>query len=466
VNSHFKSGIFSGIFLRWWGSLILVFLAAILITGRLLSSEWNVWLLYGLPASLLITFPLAFYFTQNLIGPLREAIRMTREFSEGDFTARVRVYSGGEVAQLAAVLNETAAKLSLKFRDIEEPRARLTAILNGMIEGIMVLDARGKVLLFNEALKRMFFPGDEPGPQSFYYELIRHRELNEFIRGILLSPQNRSDEIRFSVPRERFFRVQASIPEKIATDQKGVFAVFMFHDISDIRQLERIRKDFVDNVSHELRTPLTSMAGYLEALEDLGESFPAEGKEFLSILKRQTSRMESIVSDLLSLARLESGRDPIQLQRIDLKPFLEKIVSPLLPLALKKNLKVDMSVEAGLAMMADPDKVQQVITNLFDNAVKYTPNSGQIRIEIEPQERYLALIVADNGLGIPEKDQERVFERFFRVDRARSRDVGGTGLGLSIVKHIMELHGGRISVKSEPGKGSRFTALFPANPAG
>ncbi|MBI3605699.1 MAG: PAS domain-containing protein [Nitrospirae bacterium] len=288
---------------------------------------------------------------------LREGIH---RIGKGDFNFRVRLRDSDEFEELGKGFNEMAGKLALGWKEISEDRAKLSAILNGMIEGILILNGEGKVLLVNPALRRMFSLALSLPEGIYYYELLRHRELNEFVREILFSRQNLSFEISFTGQQESFFQVQASVAS-VENYAGEICIVLVFHEITDIKRLERVRKDFVANVSHELRTPLTSIKGYLEALQDLAPGIPDEGQKFLNILLKHARGMENIVSDLLHLARIESGKEKLQLAPISLKSFLLKTVQELSPLAEKKNqtmeahggfIKVESEINRGTTFTA------------------------------------------------------------------------------------------------------------------
>jgi len=236
----------------------------------------------------------------------------------------------------------------------------------------------------------------------------------------------------------------------------------VFHDITELKRLERIRQDFVANVSHELRTPLTTIRGYVEALQDDSLENGVQAKQFLQIIERHTQRMEKIVSDLLLLSEIESPERMMRKDPVHIEELISSVVDALRPMAESKQQTVQMEVASGLPpLRADSQKIHQVITNLLHNAICYTPEKGNIFIEAKAVEKGTQVSVSDNGIGIPPEDIPRIFERFYRVDKGRSRDLGGTGLGLSIVKHIVEAHGGRVGVESKPGQGSRFSIFLP-----
>jgi two-component system phosphate regulon sensor histidine kinase PhoR len=406
------------------------------------------------------SIPVAFLFSKRLTRPLQEIMQAASTFGKGDLSERIRIRTGDEFEAVANIFNQMADEISLRLKEISGERSQLTALLNGMTEGIMILNSEGIVLLTNPSLNQMFSLQEPIQKRTYYYELIRHHDLNELIRKVLTDRKNLTLDISFFHPRESFFLIQASVASR--SEGKDDFsAVLVFHEITEMRRLERIRKDFVANVSHELRTPLTSIKGYLEALSEMAFFLPEEGKRFLSILQKQSERMENIVSDLLQLAKIESGKEKLQLNPIPIKAFLDKIISSLSPLSQKKNQNLEILVSEDLILQADSDKLSRILTNLLENAIKYTPEKGKIIVGCKKTDRGIDLYVKDNGIGIPPADQNRIFERFYRVDRARSREMGGTGLGLSIVKHLMEAHGGSIGVESYPNEGSTFTAHFP-----
>jgi two-component system phosphate regulon sensor histidine kinase PhoR len=394
-------------------------------------------------------------------GPLFRVTEGIRKLGFGQFQGRVLADSRDEIALLADRFNEAAAALENRIMNLTEERARLAAILSGMVEGVMILDGRGTVLMINAALEEMFHLKSEDLVGRSSLEVLRHFPVIEFIRTVLDQKKSQSRELAIRVPEEKWFHVQASVPPDHR--EAKVFVVFVFHNITEIKRLERVRKDFVANVSHELRTPLTSIKGYVEALLDGAKDDPERNAEFLDVLKKHTDRLNNIVSDLLTLAQIESGQTGLQYQTIGLSDLIERAVSMLKPMADRKRQRLSMFIGADLPVIkGDPEKLTQVLTNLIDNAIKYTPEKGSVSVEAGPVGDGLEVTVSDNGLGIPPKDVSRIFERFFRVDRARSRDLGGTGLGLSIVKHIVESHGGSVRVESEPGKGSRFIVFLPA----
>jgi two-component system phosphate regulon sensor histidine kinase PhoR len=404
---------------------------------------------------------------RSLTRPLSDMVAVARQLAGGSLSRRIRFTSHDEAGELATALNQMADQLEAKIREISEDRAQLRAMLTSMVEGVMVLDCRGIVLQMNPTLERMFGVQGIKAQGRTHREVIRHHELNEFTQMVLETRRNRSGEITIA-PSGRTLKVEASVAD--GQRESEACAVLVFHDITALRRLEQVRKDFVANVSHELRTPLTSIKGYVEALLDGGKDDPEVAARFLDIILKQSDRLNLILEDLLQLSQIESGevlfkRDPVRLRTV-----VDRTLALIKPLADKKGHALNVEIPADLPpVLGDEDRLAQVMTNLLDNAVKYTPPNGSIEIGARflPDRSgsgadLVECSVTDTGIGIPEPDRPRVFERFYRVDKARSRELGGTGLGLAIVKHIVEGHGGRVWVEGNSPIGSRFVVRLPA----
>ena len=403
----------------------------------------------------------SYYLSRRLTLPLSQMTKIAQWIAKGEFHHRVRLRTGDELEALGQSLNRMAESFERRIKEISDDRAQTVAILSGMVEGVLVLDERGKVILTNTPFQKMFGFREGELIGRYYYERLRHHALNELVEEVIRTGRPLSREIRLDAPFPQHFQVQASV----TGGPQEASAVLVFHDITEIKRQERIRKDFVANVSHELRTPLASIKGYLETLADVGMDDPAQAKEFLSILQKNSDRLQNIVQDLLHLSRIESGLDPVRPAEIPLRECVEKNLLLLAPLVKKKEQRCTLSVPPEMTLWADPKKIDQVFINLLENAIKYTPERGTIEIRAAQKESRIEIEIHDSGIGIPKEDLSRIFERFYRVDRTRSRDLGGTGLGLSIVKHIVEAHGGKIAAQSELGKGSRFILSLPKNSA-
>ncbi len=390
----------------------------------------------------------AFLFSRSLTRPMRQLIKASRQVAAGDFTARVRVRSSDEWTDLAASFNAMTAEVKTLFDDLKKRTEELDNIMASMHEGLLVLDKAGKIMLGNRSARDLI--GQEVLEGKYFWEVIRMTPFVELIRRVKEERGGRTDEVRFG---EKSILCRAAF----LPAQEGV--VVTLHDISEGQNLARIKKDFLLNVAHELRTPLTAIKGYAETLEDSADE---QTRSYVLTIVRHTDRLIRIVEDLISLATLEERGVALAPETVGLKQIAENVIRIFEPSAKEKNLGLLLEAAADLPpVKGDPYRLEQLFVNLIDNAVKYTEKGG-IRVALNREPEGVAIEVIDTGIGIPEEEQGRVFERFYVVDKSRSRKGGGTGLGLSIVKHIVLLHGGRIDLKSTPGVGSTFRVFLPS----
>lgn len=426
----------------------------------------NLTLAFG--SAFLIAVGLSIWLARSLTKPLSDMATAARQLAGGNYSVRIQTSSRDEVGLLAATLNHMTDELRSKIEELSEDRAQLLAMLTSMVEGVMVLDYKGRILQVNPALERMFgvTRAETRGRPSL--EVFGHSELNALVSSVLATRTGQKDEIILT-PSGRCLDVEASVAG--GEQDNEACAVLVFHDITELRRLENIRKDFVANVSHELRTPLTSIKGYVEALLDGGKDDPETSVRFLEIILKQSDRLNLILEDLLQLSKIESGQLQFKKEPLHIGSVIERTIAMIKPLAEKKQHRLRSQVAADLPLISgDEERLVQVLANLLDNAIKYTPEGGQITVaarrispsRAEAPRTSIELTVTDTGIGIPEQDRPRVFERFYRVDKARSRELGGTGLGLAIVRHIVEGHGGQIWVEGNMPTGSRFVVRLPA----
>lgn len=340
----------------------------------------------------------------------------------------------------------------------QQARARQTAVFNSMVEGLVLLDGEGRIEISNRQFGRLFgAAGDLYGKTLI--EAARVHEVAKLIEGLSVEQPVSGRELRLPGLPDRWLEVNAAAVFDDQGARQGT--VVVFHDLTRLKKLERTREEFVANVSHELRTPLSLIKGYTETLLDGAMDNPEVSLKFLQTIDRNAERLKLLIEDLLTISELESGRLRLQLQAVPLKALVGKLCEDFKPRALSRDVTL-MNQVPDLTAEADPDRLQQVLGNLVDNAIKYGRSQGTVTIQGRATgDGKVELCVADDGPGIPEDARERVFERFYRVDKARSREQGGTGLGLSIVKHIIQSHGGRAWVESEVGKGSRFCFSLP-----
>ncbi len=387
--------------------------------------------------------------------PLRAIAAAAARIGKGDLGFRVPVTGSDEAGDLASVMNDMAARLETQMDRISTERNRLDTILSSMGEGVMVTDNLGTVTMANPAFRTLFSLGEYVEGESLI-EIIRQPALNDTLKKVLATGEEIQEEITLHTPEEKVVLTHW-VPLLENGLMMGLVAVF--HDISDIKRLEKVRRDFVANVSHELRTPVAVIKGYAETLISDGQKMDHEkAAHFSKIIYNHAERLTSLISDLLTLSQLESGKLGLNMQPTTILGALNRACSLLERKARDKEISLHKEiVEETPQVLADLGRLEQVFINLLDNAIKYTPLNGDIVVSAEDLGTMVRIDVTDTGIGIPAKDLSRIFERFYRVDAARSREMGGTGLGLSIVKHIVQAHGGVISVESEQGKGSTFS---------
>jgi two-component system phosphate regulon sensor histidine kinase PhoR len=410
-------------------------------------------------ASVLFIF-FAIYIVSFLVSkPLKELAGAAANIASGDKRERFLYRHNDEIGDLARSLNEMREQISKRLAEVLSGRSRLEAVLLSMFDGVMVLDKKGKIVLVNRALKNIFrIEKDLAGKSAI--EALRNVEVQEITEDVLSGGrQSLAREIEVLVPDEKILVVHAA---QIRRSEQVEGAVLVFHDISGIRKLENIRKDFVANVSHELRTPVSNIKGYTETLLEGAISDEKNAGQFLKIINEDSERLETLISDLLDLARLESGKLALDIGECDTRAFVENCIKEMTSKAETKNVQISPAIEKDIKhMKADPMRLAQCMRNLIDNAVKYTHRGDTIKVSAENDDGFIRISVRDNGPGIGEEHLPRIFERFYRVDKARSRELGGTGLGLSIVKHIVTEHGGTVTVRSVPGNGSEFSFTIP-----
>jgi two-component system phosphate regulon sensor histidine kinase PhoR len=344
-----------------------------------------------------------------------------------------------------------------------ETQTRQETLFNSMAEGLLLLDQNGRIQLANRAFATLFGVTADLRSRSVI-EALRLHELAELVDALSVQNQVLEYELKLSRPNERVLQVNAAAIFNGGGRQYGT--ILVFHDLTRLKQLERARQEFVANVSHELRTPLSLIKGYVETLLDGAKDNPEVAAKFLQTIDRNTERLKLLIEDLLTISELESGRVKLHLQSVVLAGLVQKVVADFKSRAQAKEVKL-LSDIPDLQVHADPDRLDQVLCNLVDNAIKYGRTSGTVTVQARALDsNRVEVCVQDDGPGIPAESLERVFERFYRVDKARSREQGGTGLGLSIVKHIIQSHGGQVWARSEPGQGAAFYFTLPRDPGG
>lgn len=349
----------------------------------------------------------------------------------------------------------------------------LLIILNSMVEGVVAVSKEKEVLMANLSASSIFRISPENAAGRSLIEFVKNEEIERLVDEVLENHNLSSREIELNRPAKMVLKVNAL---GHVDGQSDIGAILVFHDMTEIRRLENLRKDFVANVSHELKTPLTSIKGFIETLLSGALRDPVRAEPFLRMMEEDAERLTRLIDRLLELSKIESGEIVLKKEELDPWREVEKILALFQPRLAAEKIEVIQKIpsDGNIRVLADRDALKQIFTNLIDNAVKFNRKGGQITIDVavphpsplpagEGRVRgtFVEISIEDNGIGIPEKDLPRVFERFYRVDKTRSREAGGTGLGLAIVKHLVEAHGGRVSCNSEPGKGSRFSFTLP-----
>jgi two-component system phosphate regulon sensor histidine kinase PhoR len=385
--------------------------------------------------------------TRSFTRPLGELSRAARRIALGDFETKVIIKNKDDLQELARSFNYMTEKIKSLFSEISQKKEELSSILLSIEEGLLVLDKNGKIILYNQSFQDISKIPAEPG--KHYWEVLREPQFNEIVKAAADKGSRHSQEFQLNdrvyYCSINFLRMREEM-------------VITFHDITNVKNIEKIKRDFVVNVSHELRTPLTAIKGFLETLEDEVEGRPLD---YIQTIKRNTDRLIHIVKDLLLLSEVEDKVDVFKKEKFEMAKLVRNVVNIFEPRIKEKGLEIKINIEAKLPrIQGDPFMLEQVLINLLDNALKYT-ESGRITIELKQQNRHLTVLIQDTGIGIPKEDLPRIFERFYVVDKSRSRSMGGTGLGLSIVKHIVQLHGGSIDAESTAGAGTKFNIRLP-----
>ncbi|MCK9594842.1 MAG: ATP-binding protein [Candidatus Omnitrophica bacterium] len=410
-------------------------------------------ILLGLFFALVLAFILGSVMAGRITKPINKMIRVSRKFSEGDFSRRIIQDSRDEIGELAVTLNKMAQDIEDKIRQIETQNQKLTAILNSMIEGVIVVDKAGYIVSINHTIEKIFDVSEKDALGKLFLETVRNNDILEAITRVFKDGNSVSAQLDLIFPVRRIFQINAA---PIFYNQTVSGCLVVIHDITEIRRLETMRRDFVANVSHELKTPLTSIKGFVETLLEGALEDKENNRDFLRIIHDHAERLNSLVNDLLSLSYLESKEIILDKNDLNLNQQLEEVIAGFMAQLKKRGIAIKNELPPGLTVKADIDRIKQVFINLIDNAIKFNKENGSIRVFSQELEGEIKICVEDSGMGIPAKDIPRIFERFYRVDKARSRSLGGTGLGLSIVKHIVELHGGRAGLESSEGLGSKF----------
>lgn len=433
--------------------------------GKSIRSLWY-FLISGLIILFLIAGIVSYRIAKGITHPIEKMTKVAQQITNMNYQSRVPAYSNDEVGQLGQAINRMSESLQQQMARIQENERRLQGVMENMMSGIMMIDREERIMLLNPAAEYILGFSSQELLGKKYNEAKQQYEFTKLIQECIETQDPIRDEMVFYYPAERILDIHLSPIAHEDEEWSGVLIVI--HDITAVRRLERMRSEFVANVSHELKTPIAAVKGFAETLLAGALNDKETAVSFLQIIFDESERLNRLIGDILELSKIESKRIPMNFSPIYLPEFLERSLSVLRKEAEKKHIELSMLVDDDIYIEADEDRLRQIIINLLSNGIAYTHDGGKVKVRVEPLDmnadgdyERLRLIVSDTGMGIPKKDLPRIFERFYRVDKARSRSSGGTGLGLSIVKHLVELHKGTIRVDSEVGVGTRFTIELP-----
>ena len=446
------------IFFTAFGAAALALLFVLIVVEDPLSPEHRSQLMVATALGVGGSLVAAFVLSSVLAAPFEQRVAailaVAKRYAVGDLRRPLPDYGDDELGEVARAMDAAVQELGRRIDDLSRDRTRMVAILSSMVEGVLVVDDHGRLQHVNDAARRMLNIHHD-AVQHSYLEAIRHPGIVDQLTRVLGGEQ--AEGLELSVTRDTTRTMVSRVAPVIAA---GRGAVLVLHDITDLRRADQIRRDFVANVSHELRTPLTAITGYTEALMD--EASPDDAnRRFLEIIHRHAARMERLVNDLLRLARLDAGQEVAEHARCDVRALVESVARDFEPAATIKGQELRSNITAAACtLVVDPAKLHDILRNLVENAINYATQKGVIEIDADVVDGKFILSVKDTGPGIPAEDVTRIFERFYRVDKSRTRP-GGTGLGLSIVKNLTHVVGGEVTAKNRDGGGAEFTLSLP-----
>lgn len=405
--------------------------------------------------ALFITMIFGIYFAKTLTGPIKVLTVKAKEMAEGFLNHKIEVKSNDEIGQLTGSFNHMAEELSQMLLTISSEKNKLETVITHMADGVLAFDRKGMLIHANPAAYKMIKITDT---EKYFYDIFKNNDIDLRFSDFLQMKPNSISQHLMIVGDKYINGCFAAYGRKLG-DTEGI--IIVLQDVTEQKELEEMRKEFVANVSHELRTPLTTVKSYAETLLDGALDEKDLALSFLKVINNEADRMTALVQDLLELSRLDNKQVRFHLKSINIVHLVAESVEHHQIHAQKKNQTMDCYIDIpGAVIKIDPDRVRQVLSNVLSNAIKYSPEKAEIKIRLWENGEHINVSISDTGIGIPEKNISRIFERFYRVDKARSREMGGTGLGLAIAKEIMEIHGGRIWAKSEQGKGTTITLEF------
>ncbi|MGP3608973.1 two-component system histidine kinase PnpS [Anoxybacteroides rupiense] len=425
---------------------------------------WGV-LISSLGTALIVIIFLGLKIADHYMKPIEAATTVAFELARGNYKARVYETRSDETGMLSQSINILARNLQEMNKIQEMQTDRLHTLIENVGSGLILIDSRGYINLVNRSYKEIFHIRPVDYLHRLYTEAFSHQEIIELVNEIFMKETKVRKQLVLTIDIERkHFEVYGAPIIGTNDEWKGI--VLVFHDITELKKLEQMRKDFVANVSHELKTPITSIKGFAETLLDGAMKDERALEHFLSIILNESERLQSLVQDLLDLSKIEQQGFQLQLEKVNMTQLLEELMIMFRGKAQEKEIDLRLHAAKQIYLTGDGDRLKQIFINLITNALTYTQKAGRVEASIEEQNDEVLVHISDTGIGIEEQEIPRIFERFYRVDKARSRNSGGTGLGLAIVKHLVEAHHGYMTVKSKVGHGTTFTVHFPKNHLG
>ncbi|MGE4519514.1 MAG: ATP-binding protein [Desulfobacteraceae bacterium] len=416
----------------------------------------------GVIIALLATF-ISFIFSLKITKPIVEMKNGAKDFSKGNLETKLFVPSSKELGELAETLNLMAEELNERLKTESRNRNELETVFSSMTEGVLALDTNERIMRLNQSALDIFSMQLQEIKNKNVYELVRDSELYKFIRDSVKTENHISSDLMYGKKKEKILNAHSS-PLKDEKN-KRIGTLFVIQDVTRIRQLENMRRDFVANVSHELKTPMTAIKGFVETIRESGDLEKERVDRFLSIIDKNVDRLINIINDLLDLSWIEKNEESevIKFRQESVFEIVDSAVKICEPSAINKNIEIRAVIDPEVKISVNRVLFENALTNLIDNAVKYSDEGKTVKIMAKETSSDLLISVEDQGIGIPSMEHQRIFERFYRVDKGRSRKMGGTGLGLAIVKHVMNIHKGSIELSSVPGRGSCFSLRVPKN---
>jgi len=428
-----------------------------------IKTQMTIYILSSVILSSIIAFFCAYFFSRKISEPLDELTAVASEIAHGNYDQKSLVDSNDQIGVLTHTFNQMSAKLNSTVHQLEQENKKLEAIVNSMINGVLAVDPDYNILMINAMCYSLFDIKIKHIIGYKFHDIFEKEEICTLLETAMEERRPIVDELvlKSSFHGDKMLRVYITPISGAKKGQERIGSLLVFQDITQIRKLEQIRNDFVSNVTHELKTPLTSIMGFTDTLKAGAMDDHETALRFLDIIDIETKRLYRLIQDILSLSEIETRKEDINMQQESIHDILADVEKLLRPQAEEKGLTLQMELEENLPLfMCNRDRISQMFINLIENGIKYT-EKGNITVLCKNQERYLEIAVSDTGIGIPTESIDRIFERFYRVDKGRSRKAGGTGLGLSIVKHIMILYDGRVTVRSKEGEGTTFTINLP-----